>query len=285
MAVANPVTAPASTPGPVVTTVTGSLTIDGHPTNGATSVGSAVQLSVGQPLHLLYTYTGHGGALGVPVVVTVTSATLALQFLGTSLSSWVVDESNPQPQVFGEVNQTVDLTQDRYLLAGVYAMVASLTAPNGTIWSETFYLRISAPYDLVAVTILAGVLALYEVVAVLRLLGRAQVERRVAALHKAATDATKIASAPGGALSGLLVGLMAVILAQQTGRASLSEFPLGVEYLVVGALAGAVLLGLLAREINRRNDRRARGMLGDAERAPATKEKPDEDTNTPKPDE
>jgi tetrahydromethanopterin S-methyltransferase subunit C len=55
-----------------------------------------------------------------------------------------------------------------------------------------------------------------------------------------------------GAGSGLVFGLVAVLLAQQFGYVDLSHLTHAIEYLVVGAIVGAVLGAIIGWGLGRR---------------------------------
>lgn len=55
-----------------------------------------------------------------------------------------------------------------------------------------------------------------------------------------------------GMASGLVIGLAGVLLAQQLGVLELSVLVHAIEYLLAGALIGAVLFGLVGRSLARR---------------------------------
>ena len=54
-----------------------------------------------------------------------------------------------------------------------------------------------------------------------------------------------MSAASQGAASGVVVGIVVVLLGQQFGYYSLSELLPAVEYLLVGAVVGAILFGLI----------------------------------------
>lgn len=61
-----------------------------------------------------------------------------------------------------------------------------------------------------------------------------------------------MSAASHAAGSGVVIGLVAVLLAQQFGYIELSNFGPSITYLVVGAVVGGILFGLIGWLIGRR---------------------------------
>jgi hypothetical protein len=158
---------------------------DGHPTAGAGSVSSAVLISLSTPVNVTFQYATPGGAgPGLSVAV----ARLQLIVFDVPAGVKEVDLSNVHPATSGTVSVIGDYTYAKYLIEGAYELHALLLDPNGsTLFSETFFINVHEPYDLTVVTVIFGLLILYELYAVATL-GSAQ---SVTKLVKAAEEARK----------------------------------------------------------------------------------------------
>lgn len=158
-------------------TVEATVFVHGSPTDGATSPASAVPVSLAAPFNVTFRWAAVGIA-GLPQFATIGAAKLDLYLFGAVISGREVTVTNPVPSPGGNLSTQADFTYARYLVAGVYLMGASLLDPNGsTVWSGTFYLRITAPYDLTIVSALAGLLIAFELYSLARLGGARTVER------------------------------------------------------------------------------------------------------------
>jgi hypothetical protein len=162
------------------------VTADGHPTAAATSPSSAVSISLGSPVNVTFAYSVQGGSAPAPAGVSISVARLQLLVLGIVAGAKELDLSNVHASTSGTVSVVGDYSYAKYLIEGVYAMHAELLDPNGSnLFSETFYLKIHAPYDLTVVTVVFALLIVYEVFAVVSM-GSA---RAVASQVRAAEDA------------------------------------------------------------------------------------------------
>lgn len=184
----------ASTSRPTLAAASGSaasevqVAADGHPTAGASSVSSAVVISLNKPVNVTFTYataTGTGlAASGISVGV----ARLQLIVFGVAAGVKELDLSNVHPSTSGTISVIGDYSYAQYLIEGVYLMHAFLFDPNGsTLYSESFYVKVHATYDLTVITVAFAVLLLYEVYTVATL-GSA---RSVANLVKSAETVRK----------------------------------------------------------------------------------------------
>lgn len=61
-----------------------------------------------------------------------------------------------------------------------------------------------------------------------------------------------MSAASHGAASGVVLGIVLVLLAQQLGFLPLSDLVLAIEYLIVGAVIGGILFGLIGWGLGRR---------------------------------
>ncbi len=59
-----------------------------------------------------------------------------------------------------------------------------------------------------------------------------------------------------GVASGIVFGIVAVLLGQQFGLLSLSDLGTSLEYLIIGIVIGAVIFGVIGRLLGRRYLRR-----------------------------
>lgn len=152
------------TPGPGTVSVVGSLTYDGQPTANASTAGSALSANFNKPVNVEFFWNASGGKINQPLSIPIQTARLQVYYLG--LSVYTKDQTLSPPSVAskGSVNLTADFTLNRYLIEGVYELSGTLIQPNGTnVWSENFYLKISAPWHLTAANIGLGLVGVYEV--------------------------------------------------------------------------------------------------------------------------
>ena len=76
-----------------------------------------------------------------------------------------------------------------------------------------------------------------------------------------------------GAASGVVVGISAVLLLQQLGLLSLSDFATGVAYVLSAAIAAGTVFGVGGAWLGRSANRRAMAILAkDATAAPSTED-------------
>jgi hypothetical protein len=61
-----------------------------------------------------------------------------------------------------------------------------------------------------------------------------------------------MSAASSAAESGAVVGIAFILLAQQFGYLALADLLTGIEYLIIGAVVGGVLFGLLGWYLGRR---------------------------------
>lgn len=156
------------TPGPGTVEVTGALTYNGRPTGNATSPGSALGVVFASPATVEFSWQAAGGKINQPLSIAIQTARLQVIFLG--LQVWTKDQTLSPPSFTprGSVNMTADFSLNRYLLEGLYELTGSLISPNGTsVWSESFYLKASAPDHLTATNVGLALVGLYEVFAIL----------------------------------------------------------------------------------------------------------------------
>lgn len=137
------------------------ITWDGVNVASASTPSTAFSLGLNGVTDLLYTWS-HVLTGGGPLI---NDARLQMRYLGFALATRDVTSSvaNSSGQI--PMNWTAGSIQD--LLVGLYGVTASLLAPNGTtIYSENFYVILTAPYRIVAAApIILLVLGAYEIYA------------------------------------------------------------------------------------------------------------------------
>jgi hypothetical protein len=135
---------------------------NGQSTVGATSPSSALSANFGTVATAFYEWNWTGAGSSPPFSV----AHLRLTVLYFGQPAWTKDQAF-QPAMSarqGQFNVTSDLTEVRYILQGVYEVEASIVSFSGaTVWSEDFYLKTAAPYDLTIATVALAAIALYEI--------------------------------------------------------------------------------------------------------------------------
>ncbi len=140
-------TAPAvspSSPG----TVNGVVYWNGLDTTTAPNPSSAISWSFSTVATVRYVWTGPPSGTGV------SQAFLVILFLGFPAYTKQEVQTIASGPVGGTITMTYDLTQFKWYLQGVYELHAYLENPAGsTLWSETFYVRVTQPYDLVVATV------------------------------------------------------------------------------------------------------------------------------------
>jgi hypothetical protein len=102
--------------------------------------------------------------------VNVSDARLQMFYFGYAVSTRDELRTNPLASSHGNIPLSWAPLSIDYLLEGAYRMTASILAPNGTtLWSETFYVRGTAPYGVGAlIPIVLIILIVYEVYALVR---------------------------------------------------------------------------------------------------------------------
>ena len=161
-AAARPV-APAAGLEPAQTTP--AVTWNGVDVASANSPSSALTISYNAAANVAFTWSSTYGP-----TANVATARLAMIYFGFALSTRDVPPvaGGLGPSESAVMNWTVGPIQ--YLVEGIYGVTASLIAQNGsTVWSENFYLKITAPGSiLAAVPILVILIMVYELYNVAR---------------------------------------------------------------------------------------------------------------------
>ncbi|MCI4348899.1 MAG: hypothetical protein L3J93_01590 [Thermoplasmata archaeon] len=153
-------------PAPVVQ-LHATVSWNGRNISDASGVRSAFALTYSSSAVLAFHWSAPASAVPVPV----STARLELFFFGYGVGARDVSQA-PSPTAS---NGTINLTWDganalRWLAEGTYVATASiLNAAGSTLWSENFYLRITAPYSVLAlIPIVLLILGIFELAALLR---------------------------------------------------------------------------------------------------------------------
>ncbi|HLY76457.1 MAG TPA: hypothetical protein VKT21_01070 [Thermoplasmata archaeon] len=140
-------TAPAVSP-ESTGTVNGVVYWNGVDTTTAPNPSSAISWSFSTVANVRYVWTGPPTGTGV------SQAFLVVLFLGFPAYTKQEVQTVASGPVGGTITMTYDLTQFKWYLQGVYELHAYLENPAGnSLWSETFYVRVTQPYDLVVATV------------------------------------------------------------------------------------------------------------------------------------
>jgi hypothetical protein len=96
---------------------------------------------------------------------TINDARLQIFYFGYALATRDVVNSNAGPALQGSFTMNWSTGSLQYILEGSYRLVASLLAPNGTtMWSQSFWVFVAAPYDIAALLpIVLILIAVWEV--------------------------------------------------------------------------------------------------------------------------
>lgn len=147
-------------------TVEGTVLWNGQNVSTARGASSAIAITFEQSIDVRYfwnaTRSGSSAAS-----VTMDDARLQMFYFGQALATRDVYVSQPVPAAQGNFDLSWDPGALQWVLEGVFAVTASLLDVNGTtVWSETFYVRATAPYSVgAAVPILLIFIGAYELYA------------------------------------------------------------------------------------------------------------------------
>ena len=161
--------------------VSANVTWNGTNICTAGSASAALPIVFTQNAHVVFNWSSAGGRL-----LSVTDARLAMNYFGFAIATRDVGSITP-PGPAGNPSGTFVMDWNpgalTYLLAGLYSVTATLFASNGsTVWSDTFFVKASAPY-----TLLAGIPIILILIAVAKLYSVARSGRAAAAGRKAPT--------------------------------------------------------------------------------------------------
>ena len=173
--------------------VSANVTWNGTNICTAGSSTSALSVIFTQNAHVVFNWSAAGGRL-----LSVTDARLSMNYFGFAIATRDVASITP-PGSAGNSGGTFVMDWNpgalTYLLAGLYGVTATLFASNGsTVWSDTFYVKASAPY-----TLLAGMPILLILIAALELYSVARSGRLAAAGRKAPSSGTPAPPEPPAA--------------------------------------------------------------------------------------
>jgi hypothetical protein len=165
-ALASPADGPAAAAQPAQTSsgVSANVTWDGTNIQAASTETSAFQVQFNGVVNLHYRWTAP--ATGAPY--TVNDARLQIFYFGFALATRDVTDANAVPAFAGAFVMNWTTGPLQYLMEGRYRLVASLLEPNGTtVWSQTFWVQVAAPYYILAVLPFVLILIIiYELYAV-----------------------------------------------------------------------------------------------------------------------
>ncbi|MCI4338406.1 MAG: hypothetical protein L3J72_03800 [Thermoplasmata archaeon] len=139
---------------------------NGRGTANSSTIGSALSVTLGSTITLAFHWSGGtlGGPPGGVSEVEFQAFLFGFPFITRALTN------NPALTTYtGVTNLTWDPGALNYIIAGDYQCLASIFAADGhTIWSESFYISVHAPYTVGALLpIILLLLVLFEVYAVL----------------------------------------------------------------------------------------------------------------------
>lgn len=259
--------------------ISGSVAVNGEPAANASGPASAIAVSFGTPIDVVVNWSARGGKFGTPSSVVVDYARTSILLLGFPAVSREVDERPPTPATGGSVGMVLDFTGSHELVEGLYRAQTVLVAANGTtLLAQTYYLRAVAPDHLTLLAVVLVLLAAFEVVEVAKIGRPGRRARRGTAQRR--RRGSPRSGAVRGLGSGVVLGLVGVLGAQQLALVDLGPFPLGLEWLLGGAAAGAALLGSVGALLGRRrppepNPRAPAEPTGGSGETPAAPSDPD----------
>jgi hypothetical protein len=143
--------------------IAGKVTWNGVDVSQAGNASSALQVNYGSP-SIDVRFFWNSTTPGVPF--NITSVRLQMFYLGFAVASRDVSPIN---QATGDMSWDAVATL-RWILEGTYALTASLIAKDGTtVWSQGFFVEISAPYSLLAaIPIILIIILVYELIVIAR---------------------------------------------------------------------------------------------------------------------
>ena len=219
----------------------------------------------------------HDGGIGPKVnAYNISDARLQMFYFGFPLATRDVVDSNPQLANNGSFDMSWDPGVLQWVLAGIYGVTTSLLAPNGsTMWSDAFFVHVTAPGGVGAILpILLLLIGAYELFELARASGGQSASppkqptapasasgdasapairlRRGRGGRSDGTEGARISAAGRGLGCGVVLGIVAVLLAQQFAYLNLSVLVPAVEDLVIAAVIGGVLGGLIGWGLGRR---------------------------------
>jgi hypothetical protein len=143
--------------------ISAEVTWNGVNVCSATTSSSALAVDFTNSANVTFSWTSTS-------TVTLTDARLAMNYFGFALATRDVAPIAPGPMTSGSFVMSWTPGALTFVLEGMYGITASLFAQNGsTVWSESFFVRATAPYSiLAALPILLIVIGAYEIYALAR---------------------------------------------------------------------------------------------------------------------
>jgi hypothetical protein len=139
------------------------VTWDGSNILSAANSTSAFSLHLDGTANLRYAWTASGSA-----TYNINDARLQMFYFGFALSTRDVTQTDTSLATSGSFTMNWTTGAIAYALEGTYKLVASLLAPNGTtMWSQSFWVQVFAPYYLLAaLPIVFLLIIIYEIYSV-----------------------------------------------------------------------------------------------------------------------
>ncbi len=154
------------------------VTWNGQNVAGAGTAASAIPTSFGDPASVVFSWSQGGPSL-LSASESVSSVQLHVVYLGQQV--WSRDQVFQPADARAIDNTTLgaDLTSGQYLIEGVYEVTAQIVSVgNGTLWSENFFLHVTAPDQLTLATVGLALIAAYELYSLARVGPHAAPRRR-----------------------------------------------------------------------------------------------------------
>lgn len=124
--------------------ITGTVTWNGANVLNYTSPTSAVHIGFNGVVSVHYSWSS---SVGTSELFTINDARLQIFYFGFALATRDVVNSAALPGTSGQFTMNWSTGALQYILEGSYRLVASLLAPNGTtMWSQTFWAFVAAPF-------------------------------------------------------------------------------------------------------------------------------------------
>ncbi len=145
--------------------VAGNVTWNGANICTSTSSSSALSVDLSQTDHLRYNWSVSAGPS-----LNITDARLAMFYFGFPVATRDVTQTGARVSTSGTIAMDWTPGAISFVLAGLYSLTASLLDSNGTtVWSESFFVNVTAPYTILAVLpIVLLLIAVYEIYSVAR---------------------------------------------------------------------------------------------------------------------
>ena len=140
--------------------ISANVTWNGIDVCSGSSASSALSVDFSQSASVVFHWTAAAGTR-----LDLDDARLTMDYFGFALDTRDVVQSGSVPQSNGSFPMDWNPGVLTYVLEGVYGVTASLFASNGTsVWSESFFVKATAPYAiLAALPLLLIFLGVYEV--------------------------------------------------------------------------------------------------------------------------